>query len=97
MTTKRARSRRLVQSTEYVHGRNRATSTSCYAKSGGMTTATEHRIIDHPRHRWWSGRSEWSATLFGGANGSWSLYAPTRLALHDAILRAGWPSPWTEL
>jgi hypothetical protein len=97
MTTKRARSRRLVRSTEYVHGRKRATSTSCYAKSGGMTTATEHRIIDHPRYRWWSGRSEWSATLFGGANGSWSLYAPTRLALHDAILCAGWPSPWTEL
>jgi hypothetical protein len=97
MTTKRARSRRLVPSEHLAQTGASGDVTFWYARRGDLTADTSRRIHHSPRHRWWCGRVEWDAILRGGANGSHWITARTRLALHDAILRAGWPSPWTEL
>lgn len=89
MTTKKARSRRLVSSEEYTRD------AAYIAKSGEMRT-----FIYEPYH----GLSAfWKASLWTVSNKApkWqhrcTIFARTRLALHDAILRAGWPSPWREL
>ena len=110
MTTKRARSRRLVPSEHYDH---------MLVKHVEIPTRRhEHRAMRERRFSANRGRetvyvtlfmfSKWElrpsgrrvqlwASRFDG-DGGWSeFYAPTRLALHDAILRAGWPSPWREV
>jgi hypothetical protein len=87
MTTKRARSRRLVRSENDLGW-------YCPAASSGdrsTHTAPSFYQIGRGKHQT-TAASLWENHAFDRI-----IRARTRLALHDAILRAGWPSPWTEL
>lgn len=97
MTTKKARSRRLVPSENYTRTGGSGDLTWRWAQSGFLTTDASRRIHRNPRHRWWCGRVQWEAVLYHPDNSPRQIYTDTRLALHDAILRAGWPSPWHEV
>ena len=90
MTTKRARSRRLVRSDEY------SSDTACIARSGEAVTFIYGPYRNFGAPAWLA--CLWSLTAKGfHKRERCRIRARTRLALHDAILRAGWPSPWREV
>ena len=87
MTTKRARSRRLVPS------EHKCNTYLTSAKDGPMFSFGRHLTPG------WSNRLHigWRVSLILNGVVTRRITARTRLALHDAILRAGWPSPWREV
>jgi len=89
MTTKRARSRRLVQSTDaepkYYFGQS--------AKRDEKSTYVREPFYPQEHGKY----QEQSAVLWDGDQLDCIIRTRTRLALHNAILRAGWPSPWHEV
>ena len=94
MTTKRARCRRLITSNDCVEKHHK--------DSYNTATVIIDDLLVHvcSPHRSKNKRSSrWSAVLRSPETdcyGEW-LFASTRLALHDSMLRAGWPSPWMEV
>ena len=87
MTTKKARSRRLVRSDEIDGYR--------FSASDGKLCTFVHRPSRFNGRG--NGRNEWTADRWDGVSYFRRIRARTRLALHDAIVRAGWPSPWLEV
>ena len=99
MTTKKARSRRLVLAIEYYIEAEPGTFMCAVSDDGTRRTSV------HMLSRW---RGFWLGKVCPGIRvrletvGDVGILTPrlhfnTRLAAHDAILRAGWPSPWREL
>lgn len=97
MTTKKARARRLIPSENYTRTGASGDLNWWWTQSNLLTVDVSRSIHRNPRHRWWCGRVQWEAVLYHPDNIPRQIYAETRLALHDAILRAGWPSPWREV
>jgi hypothetical protein len=100
MTTKKARSRRLVLAIEHYIKAEPGAFLCAVSEDGTRRTAV--RIISR-RCGFYLGkvcpgiivRFE---TVAAPLNiGTPLLLFRARLAAHDAILRAGWPSPWREL
>lgn len=81
MTTKKARSRRLVR----INGTRDPYCITMSIDAGDRETV----VRPHPVRP--------IAYLCTGVWVRRIIVARTRLALHDAILRAGWPSPWREV
>lgn len=94
MTTKRARCRRLVRSNDCVRMNRNDSFKTATAIFGDLQAHASSPSRSKDRRF-----SRWSVVLRSSETdcyGVW-LHTSTRLALHDSILRAGWPSPWMEV
>ena len=99
MTTKKVRSRRLQLTVPHYIKAETGTFICAVSEDGTRRTAV------HIFSRW---RGFWFGRVCPGIRvrletvGDVGILTPllfprTRLAAHDAILRAGWPSPWREV